>query len=258
MQSAAALVEDCDVYGNTAVGNHGGGFFLSGSGGVIRRCTISNNYAVFYGGGVHFEEPALTGYIENSIIVSNRSGQRAGGVMLNGGGTMRNCLLTRNLSASGGGFYGRYVNYKGVGAGAHTCTIVSNTATLSGGGGYLGDSMNENCLINSVIWSNAAASYFDVAATGANTNAFRYCCAQFTVPPQPNAGNISSDPQFVNPAVGDYRLLPGSPCVNAGTNLPWMDAAVDLDGHARLDRFTRQADMGCWEYVYRGSVISLR
>ncbi len=118
--------------------------------------------------------------------------------------------------------------------------------------------MNEDTVFNCIVSSNTASSYPQVAASGANTNAFRYCCAQFTVAPQPNAGNINADPQFVNPAGADYRLLPTSPCVNAGTNLPGMDSAVDLDGHDRLDRFMRQTDMGCYEYIYSGSVMSLR
>lgn len=32
----------------------------------------------------------------------------------------------------------------------------------------------------------------------------------------PGAGNLDADPQFVAPALGDYRLLPSSPCIDAG------------------------------------------
>ncbi|MCF7793527.1 MAG: hypothetical protein K9N09_06300 [Candidatus Cloacimonetes bacterium] len=61
-------------------------------------------------------------------------------------------------------------------------------------------------------------------------------------------GNISSDPLFIDPDNGDYRLLADSPCINAGTpdttglNLP----AYDLDGNPRI--YDGTIDMGCYEW----------
>jgi hypothetical protein len=37
-----------------------------------------------------------------------------------------------------------------------------------------------------------------------------------------------------------------------------MDGAVDLDGHPRRDRFVRQADMGCYEYVFPGTLFQVQ
>ena len=57
--------------------------------------------------------------------------------------------------------------------------------------------------------------------------------------------NISKEPLFVDPAKGDYHLLPGSPCIDAGTN---EDAPLaDLEGAPRP--FNMIADMGCYEYT---------
>lgn len=53
------------------------------------------------------------------------------------------------------------------------------------------------------------------------------------------AGNISSDPQFVNLAANDYRLTANSPCVDAGTNVTTaltnflVAITNDLDGVPR-------------------------
>ncbi len=70
--------------------------------------------------------------------------------------------------------------------------------------------------------------------------------------------NINYDPQFVNFISGNYRLGAASPCVNTGTNQAWMPDALDLDGHSRLDRFSRLADMGCYEFVTVGTMYIIK
>jgi hypothetical protein len=45
---------------------------------------------------------------------------------------------------------------------------------------------------------------------------------------------------------GDCRLGANSPCINAGLNQDWMNGAIDLDGHSRIDRYSRIVDMGCF------------
>jgi hypothetical protein len=45
-----------------------------------------------------------------------------------------------------------------------------------------------------------------------------------------NQGNIGADPVFVDPDNGDYRLIPGSPCIDAGDNTAVPADMADLDG----------------------------
>ena len=52
--------------------------------------------------------------------------------------------------------------------------------------------------------------------------------------PWAGTGNFVADPLFADPAAGDYRLLAGSPCVDAGDPA----AAADPDG--------TRADLGCY------------
>jgi len=72
-------------------------------------------------------------------------------------------------------------------------------------------------------------------------------------------GNIDSDPLFADPQMGDYSLLPGSPCIDAGgmylqasialedgaATVSW-DPGKDLDGDPRI--CGSGPDMGAYEY----------
>ncbi|HEY3266492.1 MAG TPA: right-handed parallel beta-helix repeat-containing protein [Armatimonadota bacterium] len=58
-------------------------------------------------------------------------------------------------------------------------------------------------------------------------------------------GNISADPRFVNRAGGAYRLMAGSPCIDAGADAAITPDETDLDGHPR--RAGAHVDMGAYE-----------
>jgi len=71
-------------------------------------------------------------------------------------------------------------------------------------------------------------------------------------------GNISSDPDFVNAANGDYHLWYTSPCIDAGSN-GYVQGATDLDGNPRIINGT--VDMGSYEisrnYMFSAPAIVL-
>ena len=56
---------------------------------------------------------------------------------------------------------------------------------------------------------------------------------------------ITTKPGFVDAAGHNYRLMSGSPCLNAGLNEDWMAASKDLAGSARLRGKT--VDVGAYE-----------
>ncbi|MBN1669673.1 MAG: hypothetical protein JXR37_01485 [Kiritimatiellae bacterium] len=57
--------------------------------------------------------------------------------------------------------------------------------------------------------------------------------------------NITRDPDFVDAPGANFRLGANSPCVNAGTNQPWMSGATDPDDRPRVLGGT--VDMGAYE-----------
>ncbi|MBN1125166.1 MAG: hypothetical protein JXA82_09165, partial [Sedimentisphaerales bacterium] len=62
-----------------------------------------------------------------------------------------------------------------------------------------------------------------------------------------------ADPKFRNPAAGDYRLLEGSPCFNAGAHEAWQLndflSEADLAGNPRI--LYGAVDIGAYELEYR-------
>jgi len=91
-------------------------------------------------------------------------------------------------------------------------------------------------LFNCVVWGNSAPS-----SPNYYSGTLLYSCAY---PLASGAGNISNDPIFVSAGSKNWRLMAGSPCINAGTNvyapLPW-----DLDGNPRI--FGTTVDLGAYE-----------
>ena len=151
-----------------------------------------------------------------------------------GGGTyegiLYNCVLAHNVaSLQGGGAAGNATLYN--------CTLTSNSAHYCGGGTY-GGALN-NCI-----------NYYNTAPDGANyyDATLNYCC---TTPDPGGTNNITNEPQFVNAAAGDYRLLPSSPCIDRGINQDWMYEETDLAGHPRI--LNGAVDMGAYEFYFEGN-----
>ncbi len=109
------------------------------------------------------------------------------------------------------------------------CTIVGNTASISGGGLFSRFAPTNVTLDNSIVFGNSGIQI--VNADGAVTNV-TYSNVEFGYV---GTGNIATDPGFVSAAGGDYHFAGGSPCIDAGSN-PAVPARLttDLDGNPRF------------------------
>jgi hypothetical protein len=143
---------------------------------------------------------------------------------------MSNMLLTGNEASVGGGMLA------GGEVAAVNCTIAGNVAGEEGGGIAVGGIVSVE---NSILWGNVAAGMSDEAAQivdiADGVISLDFSAVQGLTGNLGGTGNIDADPLFVDPDNGDFRLLPGSPCIDAGDNTAVPeDIDTDLDGNRRF------------------------
>jgi hypothetical protein len=131
----------------------------------------------------------------------------------------------------GGGAFGSYLT---------NCTIVNNNA--GGFGGGVAQCNVGNCIID----LNSAST--DPNISGSTVN---FSCT--TPLPLVGDGNIASDPLFINPLGGNFRLQSNSPCINSGNNA-YAPPGPELDGNTRISGGS--VDMGAYELQNPASVLS--
>lgn len=90
----------------------------------------------------------------------------------------------------------------------------------------------DNEFVNSIVWANASAFRPPVSNY---RNTATNCIFQTFVE---GAGNLITDPLFVNAAANNFRLLPNSPGIDAGSAAGFLSAApsdlIDADGGLRV------------------------
>jgi len=217
-------ITDCTITGNSASRVHadGGGIYCLQASSTITGCIISGNSSPDAGGGIGCEESALT--IANCTVTGNTAPGYGGGIWCRAGSpAIANCVIGGNQGDDGGG-----ICFTGESAPTVTnCTISANSAGDDGGGIYclLSDPTVTNC----ILWGNESDQVY--AGPGSSPS-LCYCDVQGGWSGA-GSGNINADPLFVYPAGSNYRLRPGSPCVDAGTS----DGAPteDMEGRPRYD-----------------------
>jgi parallel beta-helix repeat protein len=166
-----------------AIGDHGGGVYVSDAHPAINGCQVYNNSADQNGGGISLHGATGTELADNQFY-SNAAGWSGGGVSLSGGSdgvVLTGNQVYDNAASSGGGFsidssdnvdlLGNYVYsntartidggginiYKSDNAALMGNRVYSNTADILGGGIYLDSSANPT-LAGNQIYSNTADS----------------------------------------------------------------------------------------------------
>lgn len=235
-------VRDCRIFGNQSKNyfQYGAGVAVSGAQGLVQRCVIecnTNTYqeAIVYGGGIYL----TAGLAENCLIRGNVSYMGAGAVVSQNG-ILRNCTVVGNSA------------------------VIASRPIYGGGGEYAGGYgggmhiIGKGRIENTVFWGNTSerADYtgypeWSRKETFEVNTVFLKCALPENVETnQYTDGFILVDPQFRSAAAGNFRLLTTSPLVNAGTNLNFTAADIDLDRQPRIVNFGTSkgiVDIGCYE-----------
>lgn len=230
----------------------GGGIYNETSSPVLTYATILNNNAnvAGMGGGMHnylASSPVLT-YV---AIQGNYANYNGGGIyndnyMTSSYPVLTNVIITDNSSSySGGGI----CNGNNVHDVLTNVTIGGNTAS-EGGGIYVSSLTSILQIRNSIIYSNTSG----ISGAGNPAAVITYSLVQQRG--STSNGNMDgyvTDPLFMDPGNGDFRLQPASPVINQGNSAyysadstPDLSAiAADLDGNIRIAESA--VDMGAYE-----------
>jgi hypothetical protein len=201
------------ITGSTISGNDGIGVSSSTGALTITGSTISGNI----GGGIDISNSDFA--LTNNFIVTNGSGGAAvGGVR-----------ITNAIAAT------QLLDFN---------TIAGNTANVGAA-----DATNLDCGVATSFLASGNIIYGGVSTGDAlpDLDPGVNCSFEFSDisgGPTDN-GNIDMDPLFVNVGIGDYHLMPTSPCIDKAN--PATTVTTDIDGQARPQGATSLPDMGADE-----------
>ncbi len=205
------------ITGGNAV-DGGGGMLNAATSPTVTNCSFIGNTGA--GGGMYNTDnssPTVT-----NCTFSGNTATGFGGGMLNEGSsspTVTNCTFSGNTAPGGGGMANTNSSPT-----VTNCTFSGNSAVRGGG---MANLSSNPTVTNCILWGDSPE---EIVASG--TPIVTYSDVQGG---WPGTGNIDADPFFVVPPNVDFRLSPGSPCIDAGHNwgVPPDTADVDGDGDTR-------------------------
>ena len=244
-QRSRAVVEGFTITRETdsdLISSLGGAIRCSaGSAPIIRHNIITGNRAVF-GAGIYCDTQS-TPEIRHNLFSSNRADTSGGAIFTeHSRAVIAGNRFERNSAGSSGGalacnrdssrIYGNifWQNSADYG-GAISCdraagwiynnTLVANSARR--GAGIMVDRGSVR-LLNLIFYNNSQGDMFFKGTGPAGRPMFSSLQESGFAGMN---GNISTDPMFLGPDSGDFRLQPGSPCIDAGSHDPFYR---DRDG----------------------------
>ncbi|MBX7105464.1 MAG: hypothetical protein K1X57_15370 [Gemmataceae bacterium] len=222
---------------------------------VVRQSALMGNSASIGGGLLSISNNPVV--VDSSEVSYNTAWTQGGGLSC-GVATVLNSTLFGNLAANGKG--GAISVESSIVTTLQNCTIAGNTATTSGGGIDVTLAVPDKpvSIKSSIVNANVAATGRDVSALRADvTYSVVGSAAGFSLTAT-SGQNLPFGTSPVLAPLGFYggatrtmALLPGSPCINTGSN---PSAFVFDQRGTGFPRESGKADMGAFEYAAAGPV----
>ncbi|MEM7309698.1 MAG: right-handed parallel beta-helix repeat-containing protein [Planctomycetota bacterium] len=201
---------------------------------VVEDCEFEGNQSLLgvIEGGAAALGSTGPGLVRRCKFVGNECGDSAGALRLLGNTRVENCVFLDNVAGGVGGAIFSLDPSEEI----DHCTFVGNQAGVTGGAVATQAALT---IRSSIFWSNTPGS---IDGLGAAIDV-AHCLVEGGFP---GAGNLDTDPLFVQAVPGDFHLSLGSPCRDAGA--PGAPApTTDIDGDPRL--IDGAVDMGADEVL---------
>ena len=224
---------NCVVRYNTAT--HGGGVRIRG---VILNSTIEYNESSNNGGGLYLQ----AGSAYNCIITNNVSLSGGGGVDMFGTGSLVNCLVANNTAGNVGGLSMRSNDREAENSGSDiiNCTIVNNTQKNTNNPQFCGVRLDvrnnpNRAFVNNVVYGNTINGEVQAQELGGYPQGYGKFLNNAVAGTTAKVTYIQLDAENAPQFNENYSFAWTSPLYNAGSNdaLAYFVGDKDVYGNAR-------------------------
>ena len=247
---------NCVVRYNTAT--HGGGVRIRG---VILNSTIEYNESSNNGGGLYLQ----AGSAYNCIITNNVSLSGGGGVDMYGTGSLVNCLVANNTAGNVGGLSMRSNNRETADSGSDiiNCTIVNNTQKNTNNPQFCGVRLDvrnnpNRAFVNNVVYGNTINGEVQAQELGGYPQGYGKFLNNAVAGTTANVTYIQLDAENAPQFNENYSFAWTSPLYNAGSNdaLAYFVGDKDVYGNARKQG--ANMEIGAVEHTeYKATVATI-
>ena len=228
---AEAVFMNC-LFAASEADGLGGGISVDGFDLAVIGCDFLYNRVSGDGGAVAFSGTGMTPLFVDCLFALQQCSGHGAGLYVDGAAArVINCTFLGNSSHDGGGGIAHYGPVPSEPMEISNCVLWDNWSGTSAG---------------SALWLDTSASvsvsYSDIEGGQSEVHVEDGCTLEW------GDGNIDADPLFVDPdgpddnpntwEDNDYRLSPGSPCIDAGDNTAVPLDTLDLDGDGDTDERT--------------------